>query len=89
MKSRPTGMGMNWSPPKHRNYFEPTWKSKQLLEDLTGSPIQGYRAPGFTITRETLWALLILAEEGYTYDSSLVPIRHEHCGLLDPTPGTI
>jgi polysaccharide deacetylase family protein (PEP-CTERM system associated) len=39
-------------------------KAKQILEDLTGSPVQGYRAPGFTITRETLWALPILAEEG-------------------------
>lgn len=63
-------------------------KAKQLLEDLTGQPIQGYRAPGFTITRETLWALPILAEEGYTYDSSVVPIRHDHCGIpsADPWP---
>jgi polysaccharide deacetylase family protein (PEP-CTERM system associated) len=61
-------------------------KAKQILEDLTGSPIQGYRAPGFTITRETLWALPILAEEGYTYDSSVVPIRHDHCGLPGSDP---
>lgn len=61
-------------------------KAKQILEDLTGSPIQGYRAPGFTITRETLWALPILAEEGHTYDSSVVPIRHDHCGLPGADP---
>jgi polysaccharide deacetylase family protein (PEP-CTERM system associated) len=61
-------------------------KAKQILEDLTGSPVQGYRAPGFTITRETLWALPILAEEGYTYDSSIVPIRHDHCGLPGSDP---
>lgn len=61
-------------------------KAKQILENLTGSPIQGYRAPGFTITRETLWALPILAEEGYTYDSSVVPIRHDHCGLPGADP---
>jgi polysaccharide deacetylase family protein (PEP-CTERM system associated) len=56
-------------------------KAKQILEDLTGSPVQGYRAPGFTITRET-----ILAEEGYTYDSSIVPIRHDHCGIPGSNP---
>ena len=61
-------------------------KAKQLLEDLTGMPIQGYRAPGFTITRETLWAFPILAEEGYTYDSSVVPIRHDHCGIPGADP---
>jgi polysaccharide deacetylase family protein (PEP-CTERM system associated) len=61
-------------------------RSKQILEDLTGSPVQGYRAPGFTITRETLWALPILAEEGFTYDSSVVPIRHDHCGVPGSDP---
>jgi len=61
-------------------------QAKLVLEDLTGSPVQGYRAPGFTITRETLWALPILAEEGYTYDSSVVPIRHDHCGLPGSDP---
>ena len=61
-------------------------KAKQILEDLTGSPVQGYRAPGFTITRETLWALPILAEEGHTYDSSVVPIRHDHCGVPGSDP---
>jgi polysaccharide deacetylase family protein (PEP-CTERM system associated) len=61
-------------------------KAKQILEDLTGSPVQGYRAPGFTITRETIWALPILAEEGYTYDSSIVPIRHDHCGIPGSNP---
>ena len=63
-------------------------RAKQILEDLTGLPIHGYRAPGFTITRETLWALPVLAEEGFTYDSSIVPIRHDHCGIpgADPWP---
>lgn len=61
-------------------------KAKRILEDLTGAPVQGYRAPGFTVTRETLWALPILVEEGHTYDSSVVPIRHDHCGLPDADP---
>jgi polysaccharide deacetylase family protein (PEP-CTERM system associated) len=53
-------------------------KAKRLLEDLTGVPVQGYRAPGFTITSETAWALPILVEEGYTYDSSIIPARQGH-----------
>ena len=61
-------------------------KAKKILEDLTGQPVQGYRAPGFTITPETLWALPILAEEGFTYDSSIVPIRHDHCGIPGADP---
>jgi polysaccharide deacetylase family protein (PEP-CTERM system associated) len=46
-------------------------KAKSILEDLTGKPIIGYRAPSFSITTETLWALSILVEEGHLYDSSI------------------
>ena len=42
-------------------------KAKQILEDLTGKPVEGYRAPSFTITGGTSWALSILVEEGYIY----------------------
>lgn len=45
--------------------------AKEILENLTGSPVVGYRAPSFSITSETAWALSILVEEGYTYDSSI------------------
>jgi len=45
--------------------------AKEILQDLTGSPVAGYRAPSFSITSETAWALSILVEEGYTYDSSI------------------
>lgn len=45
--------------------------AKKILEDLTGNPVVGYRAPSFSITSETTWALSILVEEGYTYDSSI------------------
>lgn len=61
-------------------------KSKRILEDLVGTAVHGYRAPGFTVTQETLWALPILVEEGFTYDSSIVPIRHDHCGLSGALP---
>ncbi len=45
--------------------------AKRILEDLTGGSVVGYRAPSFSITSETAWALSILVEEGYTYDSSI------------------
>jgi len=56
-------------------------KAKQILEDLLGSAVHGYRAPSFTITQETKWAISILAEEGYTYDSSIFPILHDRYGM--------
>jgi polysaccharide deacetylase family protein (PEP-CTERM system associated) len=49
-------------------------RSKQLLEGLAGAPVLGYRAPSYSITRGYEWALDILLEEGYQYDSSLFPI---------------
>jgi polysaccharide deacetylase family protein (PEP-CTERM system associated) len=56
-------------------------KSKAILEDLIGERILGYRAPSYSITRQTLWALEILAEEGYLYDSSIFPIHHDRYGM--------
>ncbi len=51
-------------------------KAKCILEDLTGSPVLGYRAPSFSITDESQWALAILIEEGYRYDSSMYDRFH-------------
>ena len=58
-----------------------TLRSKQLLEDLTGTPVLGYRAASFSITPASLWALDILLEAGFQYDSSVFPIRHDRYGL--------
>jgi polysaccharide deacetylase family protein (PEP-CTERM system associated) len=56
-------------------------RSKRHLEDLTGRPVLGYRAPCFSITE---WAIDILREEGFTYDSSAVPtVMHDRYGRLD------
>ena len=55
--------------------------SKLALEDLTGLPVLGYRAPSFSIVRGGEWALDILIEEGYRYDSSLFPVRRAGYGL--------
>jgi polysaccharide deacetylase family protein (PEP-CTERM system associated) len=60
-----------------------TRESKLLLEDACGAPVRGYRAATYSITRESLWALQILAELGFAYDSSIFPIRHDLYGIPD------
>jgi polysaccharide deacetylase family protein (PEP-CTERM system associated) len=56
-------------------------RAKQLLEDAAGRRVVGYRAPSYSITPRSLWALDILLEEGYQYDSSIFPIRHDRYGI--------
>jgi polysaccharide deacetylase family protein (PEP-CTERM system associated) len=56
-------------------------QSKDALEQVTGAAVVGYRAPTFSIVRRTAWALEILAEEGYLYDSSIYPVRHDRYGI--------
>jgi polysaccharide deacetylase family protein (PEP-CTERM system associated) len=58
-----------------------TEASKKLLEDQIGAPIQGYRAASYSITRQNLWALDILCEAGFTYDSSIFPVYHDRYGI--------
>jgi polysaccharide deacetylase family protein (PEP-CTERM system associated) len=55
--------------------------SRVLIEDLTGQPVMGYRAPSFSITHHTAWALDVLIAEGYRYDSSLFPVRRPGYGF--------
>jgi polysaccharide deacetylase family protein (PEP-CTERM system associated) len=57
--------------------------SRVLLEDLVGSPVIGFRAPSYSINRSTLWALEILRDTGYAYDSSVYPIRGRRYGYPD------
>lgn len=56
-------------------------RSKQLLEDLAGCAVRGYRAPSFSIGRSNLWAFETLEAEGYAYSSSVYPIHHDLYGL--------
>ena len=56
-------------------------RSKAVLEDLTGMAVDGYRAPSFSITTRTLWAFDVLIEEGYRYDASVFPVRHDRYGI--------
>ncbi|QDU36100.1 Peptidoglycan deacetylase [Maioricimonas rarisocia] len=58
-------------------------RSVGLLEDITGQAVRGYRAPDFSVTEESLWALDILAEEGLEYDSSIFPVRMRRYGIDD------
>jgi polysaccharide deacetylase family protein (PEP-CTERM system associated) len=61
-------------------------RSKHILEDVTGKVVFGYRAPSFSITGRTQWALPILVEEGYLYDSSIFPVRHDRYGMPGANP---
>lgn len=60
--------------------------SRLLLEDVTGTPVVGYRAPSFSILPRVEWAYDVLLEEGYRYDSSVFPIRRRDYGNPHATP---
>ncbi|OWK32191.1 XrtA system polysaccharide deacetylase [Sphingomonas mucosissima] len=58
-------------------------RARAALEDAGGTTVTGYRAPSFSIDARTPWAHTILAEEGYTYSSSVAPVAHDHYGWRD------
>jgi polysaccharide deacetylase family protein (PEP-CTERM system associated) len=58
-------------------------RAKQLLEDIGGVAVQGYRAPSFSIGAGNLWAFDSLQAAGYRYSSSIYPIKHDHYGMPD------
>ena len=59
-------------------------RARDVLQDVLGEPVTAYRAPSFSITQQSEWALDILVEEGFTTDSSIYPTHHDRYGL----PGT-
>jgi polysaccharide deacetylase family protein (PEP-CTERM system associated) len=61
-------------------------RSRDVLETITGKRVKSHRAASFSITRRSLWALDILAEEGFEVDSSIFPIRHDRYGIPGSTP---
>lgn len=63
------------------NFRKDLRKSKEILEAITGSRVHGYRAPSFSITSRSEWALDIILEEGFRYDSSIFPIYHDLYGM--------
>lgn len=85
----------NLSPSEFRHDVR---RSKSLLEELTNQPVYGYRAPSFSLVPGTEWALEILVDEGFRYDSSLFPVRRMGYGypgaprvphFLDGTSGRL
>jgi polysaccharide deacetylase family protein (PEP-CTERM system associated) len=66
------------SPEGFRSELE---RSRKLLQDLSGQPVEGHRAASFSIGRSNLWALDTVAETGFRYDSSLFPVRHDRYGM--------
>lgn len=66
-----------------QEFFEDITKTKELLENISGQTVIGYRSPGFSIIKETTWALDELARAGYKYDSSIFPASRDHGGIKD------
>jgi len=56
-------------------------RAKLLLEDIAGAAVHGYRAPSYSVTNRSLWALDVLIDEGYRYDTSIFPIHHDRYGI--------
>ena len=67
-------------------FREDAKRAKELLEGVIGAAVQGYRAAEFSIRRRSLWALEVLAELGFRYDSSIFPIHHRRYGIADFPP---
>jgi polysaccharide deacetylase family protein (PEP-CTERM system associated) len=55
--------------------------ARQVIEDITGVAVTAFRAPSFSITRASVWALDILIDEGFTIDSSIYPVVHDRYGM--------
>jgi polysaccharide deacetylase family protein (PEP-CTERM system associated) len=64
-------------------FREDTRQAKELLEDCIGAPVYGYRAPSFSITQDALWALDVLCELRFSFDSSIFPVKHPNYGMPD------
>jgi polysaccharide deacetylase family protein (PEP-CTERM system associated) len=62
-------------------FREETFRSKAILEDIVQAPVRGYRAASYSITNDSLWALDVLVEAGFDYDSSIFPVRHDRYGI--------
>lgn len=62
-------------------FTEETQKSKRIIEDITGKAVNGYRAASYSITKKSIWAMDVLCEAGFKYDSSIFPIIHDRYGI--------
>jgi polysaccharide deacetylase family protein (PEP-CTERM system associated) len=66
-----------------RTFVDDLVKTKSALEDASGMPVFGFRAPTFSIMHETAWGIDALVKAGYAYDSSIYPVRHDRYGVPD------
>jgi len=66
-----------------QEFREDISKTKKLLEDIIGGPVNGYRAASYSIDQRTPWAFDALWDSGYRYSSSIYPIRHDHYGMRE------
>ena len=66
-----------------KTFGEDIARARKVLEDASGAPVTGYRAPSFSIDQRTPWAYMELAEQGYAYSSSVAPVAHDHYGWRD------
>ncbi len=66
-----------------KTYRNDIRRGKKLLEDQIGNEVLGYRAPSYSITRQTDWAFDELVEAGFQYDSSIFPMKHDFYGIPD------
>ena len=68
-------------------FFDEVSRSRALLQELSGQPVIGYRAPTLSVTSRTLWALRELHRAGYRYDSSIFPVHHDRYGIAEAPTG--
>ena len=82
MKWPRTATGIGWFTPRRPDEFrEDLRRARGVIEDASGTRLRGYRARASRSPPQSLWALDVLAEEGYDYDASIFPIRHDRYGL--------
>lgn len=73
--------------PTNRAVFrEDIVRAKNILEQITGHEVLGFRSPGFSVKNNNPWFFDVVAESGYRYDASVFPARHGHGGLSGTNP---
>lgn len=68
-------------------FREDVYRAKEILEEITGEPVYGFRAAGFGITDNARWAFKVIREVGHTYDASVFPAPRGHGGMEGTSPG--
>jgi len=67
-------------------FYEDLVRSRKILEDITGEPVAGFRAPGFCVRKDSQWLFDVVVQAGYQYVASGFPARHGHGGFLLTPP---